>query len=52
VPKSASQALSAALLPYALRIARPDWRQQPDLQRGINVAGGAIIHPSLRQYVA
>jgi alanine dehydrogenase len=52
VPKSASQALSAALLPYALRIARPDWRQQPDLQRGINVAGGAITHPSLRQYVA
>lgn len=52
VPKSASQALSAALLPYALEITRADWRQHHDLQRGINVEGGRIVHPALRQYVA
>jgi alanine dehydrogenase len=52
VPKSASQALSAALLPYAQLIARGDWRQHPDLQRGINLAGGRITHPALQQYVA
>jgi len=53
VPKSASQALSVALLPYALRIARgDDWRQHPELRRGINLAGGQVIHPALQQYVA
>jgi alanine dehydrogenase len=53
VPMSASQALSAALLPYVLRIARgDDWRQHPELKRGINLAGGQITYPALQQYVA
>jgi alanine dehydrogenase len=52
VPKSASQALSAALLPYLFAIAQPDWARHPELGRGINVAGGKVVHPALRQYVA
>lgn len=52
VPRSASQALSAALLPYALLLAGGDWRQHPELERGINLAGGRVTHPALRQYVA
>lgn len=52
VPMSASRALSAALLPYARLIARDDWREHPELRRGINLSAGEVIHPALRQYVA
>jgi alanine dehydrogenase len=49
VPRSASQALSAALIPYVSRLARDDWRQDPELLRGINVEKGEIVHPALKQ---
>lgn len=52
VPRSASQALSAALLPYALLLARGDWQRHPELQRGINLGDGKVCHPALQQYVA
>lgn len=52
VPRSASQALSAALLPYVLAIARPGWERHAELARGINVAGGEVVHPALRQDMA
>ncbi|MEW5755787.1 MAG: alanine dehydrogenase [Pseudomonadota bacterium] len=48
VPRTSSQALSAALIPYVLRLAQPDWRSDPALQAGINVAGGKVIHPALQ----
>ena len=48
VPRSASQALSAALVPYILRLTQPDWRAQPDLLAGLNVEGGRIIYPALK----
>jgi alanine dehydrogenase len=48
VPRSASQALSAALLPYVHGISQPDWRSKADLQRGINVAEGHIVHAALK----
>jgi alanine dehydrogenase len=48
VPRSASQALSAALIPYVLRLAQPDWQGDRDLVRGINVQGGKIVHPALK----
>jgi alanine dehydrogenase len=48
VPRSASQALSAALIPYILRLAKPDWRNDRDLARGINVEQGKIVHPALK----
>jgi len=48
VPRTSSQALSAAILPYVQRMARPDWRLNEALERGINVCGGEIVHPALR----
>ena len=47
VPRTASQALSATLVPYILRLAQPNWRTQPDLALGLNVAAGKVIHPAL-----
>jgi len=48
VPRSSSQALSAALIPYVLRLAQPDWQSDRDLVRGINVQDGKIMHPALQ----
>lgn len=48
VPKTASQALSASLLPYVLRLAQADWQQSAELVKGINVKQGAIVHPALQ----
>jgi alanine dehydrogenase len=48
VPRSASQALSAALIPYVLRLAQLDWQDDHDLTRGINVQQGKIVHPALK----
>lgn len=47
VPRTASQALSAALVPYILRLTAPDWDRQPDLAAGINVRDGRIVLPTL-----
>jgi alanine dehydrogenase len=51
VPRSASQALSAVLMPYVRALAEPDWRQQGGLAQGINVEGGKVCHPALQRYV-
>lgn len=48
VPRSASQALSAALIPYILQLAQTDWESHPDLAAGINIQGGEVVHPGLR----
>jgi alanine dehydrogenase len=48
VPRSASQALSAALLPYVRCISQPDWQSNADLSRGINIAAGRIEHAALK----
>lgn len=47
VPRTSSQALSAAIAPYAARLARGHWRDEPSLVKGINVEAGKIIHPAL-----
>lgn len=47
VPRSASQALSAALVPYILRLTEKDWMTQPGLKAGINVQAGEAVHPAL-----
>lgn len=47
VPRTASQALSAALIPYASRLAAGGWQQDAALQAGINVAAGKLVHPAL-----
>ena len=48
VPRSATQALTAAMLPYLLTLLDPDWRADVRLAGAINVEKGAIVHPALR----
>ena len=48
VPRTSSQALSAAILPFVQRMARKDWSEQPALAKGVNVRAGEIVHPALR----
>ena len=52
VPRSASQALSAAILPYVHSLTGPDWENSPPLSHGINVAAGELIHPALKESLA
>jgi len=52
VPRSASQALSAALLPYVNQIARSDWKANLPLARGINIEAGQVVHPALKESLA
>ena len=40
VPRSATQALSAAIIPYVHRLADGDWRNDPALLAGLNVESG------------
>ncbi len=47
VPRSASQALSAALTPYLLDLANGGLERNPGLQHGLNVASGKVRHPAL-----
>jgi alanine dehydrogenase len=51
VPRSASQALSAALIPYALKLAEGNWENDPALVAGVNVRAGEVIYPALKQAV-
>ena len=52
VPMAASQALSAALLPYVQELTRADWKSRRSLAAGINIEGGQIIHPALQETFA
>ena len=49
VPRSASQALSAAVTPYLLTLAAGALADSPALQRGVNVRDGNLVHPALKQ---
>ncbi len=49
VPRTSSQALSAAILPYVLKMAKDNWRHDPALAKGINVEGGSVVHPALKE---
>jgi len=49
VPRTASQALSASLLPYVLKLAADGGLSDPALQTGINVQAGEIVHPAVKQ---
>ena len=48
VPQTSSQAISAAILPYVLRLAQENWREDKILTSGINVEGGKLVHPALK----
>ena len=52
VPRSASQALSAALIRYLLALVEKDWRCNADLNAGINVSNGKLMHPALQKTMA
>jgi alanine dehydrogenase len=51
VPRTSSQALSAAIAPFAVRLAdghlSNEWRDDPGLVKGINVEAGKVTHPAL-----
>lgn len=47
VPRTASQALSAAIAPYASRLAAGAWEGFAPLKAGINVMDGKVVHPAL-----
>ena len=49
VPRTASQALSASLLPYVLKLAAEGGLSDPALKTGINVRAGEIVHPAVKQ---
>ena len=49
VPRTASQALSTALLPYMLKLAARDGLHDPAIAAGINVRDGRVVHPALRR---
>lgn len=52
VPRTASQALSASLTPYVIRLAAENGLSDPKMQSGINVREGEIVHPVVRQTLA
>lgn len=47
VPRTSSQALSAAIAGYAQKLAAGRWRGHAGLVKGINVENGKIVHPAL-----
>ncbi|MFQ5966990.1 MAG: alanine dehydrogenase [Acidimicrobiia bacterium] len=51
VPHTSTYALTNATLPYVLSLADegvgPALRAHPELFRGLNIAGGAIVHPAV-----
>ena len=47
VPKTASQALSAAILPWVERLCVDEWRDDNALAGAVNIEAGKIIHPAL-----
>lgn len=47
VPRTACQALSGAILPYALQLAAGELDQSRALGAGVNVRAGKLVHPAL-----
>jgi len=51
VPRTSSEAICAAILPYVNRLASGNWRDHVPLARGINVEAGRLVHPALQGMV-
>jgi alanine dehydrogenase len=51
VPRSASQALSAAIIPYAIKLVAGNWEGDPALAAGVNVRDGKVVYPALKESV-
>ncbi len=48
VPRTSSQALSAVITPYVSLLARPNWRDNPVLDKAVNVASGKVCLTALQ----
>lgn len=48
VPRTASQSLSASLIPYLIELANAPGHLSEALQAGVNIDAGEIIHPALK----
>ncbi len=48
VPRTASQALSASITPYLLRLAQPGWEEDTALAAGINLRAGEVLLDALK----
>ncbi len=49
VPQTSSQAICAAILPWANKLASGEaWRENQALIKGINVEAGKLVHPALQ----
>jgi alanine dehydrogenase len=48
VPQTSSQAISAAILPFVLRLTSDKWRSNEALKKGVNIENGEIVHPALK----
>jgi alanine dehydrogenase len=52
VPRSASQALSAAMIPYLRELVSANWSDNPVMLAAVNVRYGELLHQALRnQYL-
>lgn len=51
VPRTASQALSAVILPYVQCLSEENWQQHDGLKNGINVRDGRIDNPLIEQAI-
>lgn len=47
VPRTSSQALSGAILPYVKKLASGAWQSTQSLAQGVNVSAGKVVHPAL-----
>lgn len=47
VPRTASQALSAAIARYVSKLASGNWRDDKGLMGGLNVENGKVVHPAI-----
>ena len=47
VPRTATQALSGAMMPYLKTLLDDDWRDNRVLRKAVNVTGGRVVHPAL-----
>ena len=49
VPRSASQALSAAIVPYLTPLTDGGWREDTRLASAVNLEAGELVYPALRE---
>lgn len=52
VPRTSSQALSSALLPFVLRLASAEGLGDPVMRKAINIAQGEIVYPAVAEALA